>query len=254
MNQSAPRWRATCRGGLLFAAIVMAAPGLKAQATGDGFLFRRPGGSLRIWTGYDRAFADSPIFRFVTDTFTLSKSSFGAFAVGADIGFTVGRRVELVFTSGWSGSRAASEYRHWMAADSSPIRQTTSLERVPIALSLKWYPSGYGESIGHFAWLPAGWAPFVGAGGGLMWYRFQQYGDFVNTADSTIVTDAIASEAWTGELHAFAGMDVALGPRYLLTGRVQYTWAESHLGADFIGPNSLDLSGVSVTVGAGVRF
>jgi len=254
MSQTAPRWRAFRGGGLLLAALVMAVPAAQAQATGDGFLFRRPGGSFRIWTGYDRAFADSPIFKFATDTFTLSKSSFGAYAIGIDLGFRVAPRMELVLSGGWAGSKAGSEYRHWMAADSSPIRQTTSLERVPLTLSLKWYLTSPGESFGHFAWAPAGVAPFVGGGGGVMWYRFQQYGDFVNTADSTIVNDALSSEDWTQTLHAFAGVDVALGPRYLLTGKVQYTWAQSHLGSDFVGPDAVDLSGVSVTVGAGVRF
>ncbi|HXY68670.1 MAG TPA: hypothetical protein VEH62_04425 [Gemmatimonadales bacterium] len=254
MKRSAPLWRATYGGCLVAAAWLLQVPAARAQATGDGFLFRAPGGSIRLWTGYDRALANSPIFQFVTDTFTLSKSSFGAFAIGADVAVRVAPQAEVVFSAGWAGSKAGSEYRHWIGSDSLPIRQTTSLERVPLTVSLKWYLVSPGQSIGHFAWVPARIAPFVGAGGGLMWYRFQQYGDFINFADSTVVNDALASEAWTGSLHAFAGMDVALGPRYLLTGKAQYTWARSHLGADFVGPNAVDLSGLSVTVGVGVRF
>jgi hypothetical protein len=254
MMHSAPLWRVTRSGGLLLAASLLLAPATRAQATGDGFLFRQPGGSFRIWTGYDRALANSPIFRFVTDTFTLSKSSFGAFAIGGDLAVRVAPRLELLFGAGWAGSKAGSEYRKWMDNTGQPIRQTTSLERVPLSASVKLYLVEPGEAIGHFAWVPARYAPFVGAGGGLMWYRFQQYGDFVNPADSSISNDVFSSDRWTGELHAFAGMDVALGPRYILTGRAQYTWARSTLSPDFIGPNRVDLSGLSVTVGFGVRF
>jgi len=254
MIRSAPRWRATYGGCLVVAASLVVVPGARAQGSGDGFLFRRPGGSIRLWAGYDRALADSPIFRFVTDTFTLTRSSFGAFAIGTDVAVRVAPRAELVLSAGWAGSRAGSEYRHWMGSDGLPINQSTSLERVPLTVNVKWYLTAPGQSIGRFAWVPARLAPFVGAGGGLLWYRFQQYGDFVNYSDSTVVNDAFASEAWTGSLDAFAGMDVALGPRYVLTARAQYTWARSHLGADFIGPNAVDLSGLSLTAGVGVRF
>lgn len=253
MKHSAPPWRMT-RGGMFLMASLFMVPGARAQAAGDGFLFRQPGGSFRIWSGYDRARADSPIFAFVTDTFTLSKSSFGAFAVGGDVAVRMAPRMELLLSVAWAGSRAGSEYRNWTDNNNQPIRQTTSLERVPLTASLKWYLTGPGQAVGHFAWVPAGVAPFVGVGGGLMWYRFQQYGDFINYADSSIANDAFASERWTGTLHAFAGVDIALGPRYLLTGRAQYTWARSALGSDFVGPNSVDLSGLAVTAGVGVRF
>lgn len=253
MKHAAPLWRVTL-GGMFLAASLLLAPGARAQATGDGFLFRQPGGSFRIWTGYDRARANSPIFQFVTDTFTLSKSSFGAFAIGGDVALRVAPRMEVLLSAGWAGSKAGSEYRNWTDNSGQPIQQTTSLERVPLTASLKWYLVTPGEAIGHFAWVPARLAPFVGVGGGLLWYRFQQYGDFINYADSSITNDSFSSDRWTGALHAFAGVDLALGPRYILTGRAQYTWARSELGSDFVGPNSVDLSGLAVTVGVGVRF
>jgi len=278
MTHSAPLWRVTHGGAALLTVSLLLAPGARAQATGDGFLFRRPRGSLSIWTGYDRALANSPIFQFVTDTFTLSKSSFGAFAIGGDLAFTVAPRLELMFSAGWAGSKSSSAYRNWtvvpcgispsstICAGSvgtgpvcggcvrTPIQQTTALERVPLTASLKWYLTAPGEAIGHFAWVPTRYAPFVGVGGGLMWYRFQQYGRFVDYADNTVANDAVSSDQWTGEVHAFAGVDVALGPRYILTGRAQYTWAKSTLGSDFVGPNSVDLSGLSITAGLGFRF
>ena len=254
MMRSTPLGRVTRGGCTLLAASLLLAPAARSQATGDGFLFRWPAGSYRIWTGYDRALANSPIFAFVTDTFTLSKSSFGAYTVGGDLTLRLAPRLELMFSAAWAGSQAGSEYRHWMDNSNQPIRQTTTLDRVPLTMSLKWYLDSPGHSIGHFAWVPATVAPFVGLGGGLMWYRFRQYGDFIDFADSSVASDTFESDRWTGTLQAFAGLDVALGPRYILTGRAQYTWARSVLGSDFVGPNSVDLSGLSLTVGVGVRF
>jgi hypothetical protein len=239
---------------MLLAVSLMLAPGLRAQATGDGFMFRQPAGSLRIWTGYDRALANSPIFSFVTDTFTLSKSSFGAFAIGGDLALRVAPRMEVMMTVGWAGSQAGSEYRNWLDNNNQPIRQTMSLERVPLVVSVKWYLDSPGRSIGHFAWLPARITPFVGVGAGLMWYRLHWYGDFIDLADSSVVTDDFNSKRWTGAVNGFVGLDAAVGPRYVLTARMQYTWARSRLSSDFVGPDQVDLSGLSVTAGLGVRF
>ncbi len=240
--------------GAVVAALVVAAPSAYAQATGAGFLFRQPGGSLRMWVGYDRPIADSPIYQFVTDTFTLSKSSFGAFDIGGDLAIRATPRLDVVFGLAYAGSKAGSEYRHWLDNNNQPIVQTTTLERVPLTMSLKWYLAPQGEAIGRFAWVPRSWTPFVGAGGGAMWYRFQQYGDFIDFTDSAVVNDAFDSHAWTWTAHAFAGVDVAVGSRWIFTGQARYTWAASHLGSDFVGPNQIDLSGFSVTAGLGVRF
>lgn len=243
-----------CVMGAVAVALLAAAPAARAQATGQGFLFRQPEGSLRMWVGYDRPMADSPIFQFVTDTFTLSKNSFGAFDIGGDLSFSIAPQADLLFSLAYAGSKAGSEYRHWLDNNNQPIVQTTTLERVPLTMSLKWYLVPPGDAVGRFAWVPRSVAPFVGVGGGAMWYRFQQYGDFINFADSAVVNDAFDSHAWTWTGHAFAGADFAVGSRWIFTAQARYTWAQSHLGSDFVGPNQIDLSGFSVTAGLGVRF
>jgi outer membrane protein W len=242
-------------GTVLVAALVSAAPvAAQRPAAGDGFLFKQPGASARLWLGYARPIANSAIFSFVTDTFTLSKNSFGAFAIGGELDIRGSPRMEVVLGMSYAGSKAQSEYRHWLDNLNLPIRQTTTLERVPLTLSVKWYLRPPGEWAGHFAWVPRKLAPFVGVGGGAMWYRFQQYGDFIDFTDSAVVNDSFDSHDWSFTAHAFAGVDYAVGPRWLLTGQVRYTWARSHLGSDYVGPNRIDLSGLSVTAGLGLRF
>ena len=61
------------------------------------------------------------------------------------------------------------------------------------------------------------------------------------------------SSGWTVAAHAFAGVDISLGPRFFLTGEGRYTWARAPLGRDFSGFGRLDLSGLSVTAGVGIR-
>ena len=246
--------RGRVAAGMIAAAALASAPALRAQGSGDGFLFRDPAGSVRIWVGRDQPIAASPIFQFITDTFTLSKSSFGAVAFGGELDVRGSATMQVVLGIAYAASTAQSEYRHWLDNNNLPIRQTTVLRRVPLTVSVKWYLSPPGESVGHFAWVPRKIAPFLGAGGGAMWYRFEQHGDFINFSDNAVFNDRFASHGWTFSAHGFAGADYAMGTQWLLTGQVRYTWAASRLGSDYVGSNRIDLSGVTVTAGVGVRF
>lgn len=240
-------------GIALAAALAFPSPAL-AQHQGDGFLFRQPWGSFAFRMGVSRPNASGDPYADFTDQLTLSKASFAAVSLAGDLAVTVGDRADLVFSLGWDGSNAPSEMRHWLDPNDQPIRQTTALQRVPLSASLKYYVIPRGRSVGQFAWVPLGYSPYVGAGVGLMYYRLHQWGNFVNYADSMIFEADIQSSGWTGMAHAFAGVDVPLGPRFVLSGEARYTWAKASLGSDFEGFDRIDLSGFSVTAGVAVRF
>jgi hypothetical protein len=242
-------------GVLIAAALLGAAPAL-AQSTGDGFLFRTPKGSFSLRAGYDRAFASGDIFSFVTNELTVQRSDFGALTVAGDLAATIDPRTDLVFGIAWSGSRTGSEYRHWLDNNNLPINQTTALERVPLTASIRRYLGPRGRAVGSFAWVPTQVSPYVGAGLGAMWSRFRQYGDFIDfaTDSNSVFTDDFRSESWTLTAHAFAGVEMALGPRTFLITEARYTWARTSLGSDFSGFGRMDLSGLAVTVGFGFRM
>jgi len=240
--------------GILLAVALLGATPVFAQSTGDGFLFRTPRSSLSVRAGYDRAFAGGDLFSFVTDSLTLRRSDFGGVSLAADLAATVSPQLDIVVSVGWSGSRRDSEYRNWLDNNDLPITQTTVLERAPVTASVKWYARPRGIAVGSFAWVPARTAPFVGAGVGAMWSRFHQVGDFVDFADSSVFSDDFGSKSWTFTAHAFAGIEMNLGPRIFVTSEARYTWARAALGSDFSGFGRMDLSGLSVTAGFGMRM
>jgi hypothetical protein len=244
---------------ILLAAALLGAAGATpalAQSTGDGFMFRTPRSSLSVRAGYDRAFAGGDLFSFVTSEMTLQRSDFGGATIAADLAGTIGPQLDIVFGVAWSGSRRGSEYRHWWDQDSLPITQTTSLERAPFTASVKWYARPRGRTVGSFAWVPARSTPYVGAGVGAMWSRFHQVGDFIdtNTVNKDIFRDDLSSKSWTFTAHAFAGLEMNVGPRTFVTTEARYTWAKAALGSDFSGFGRIDLSGLSVTAGFGFRM
>jgi len=225
-----------------------------AQRAGNGFLFRVPDGTLGVHAGFDRALAGGDIFSFVTDQLTLTRADFSSATLGGNLAIRVTPVMDVAFDVAYAAAERRSEFRDWVDQNDLAIEQTTSFRRVPVTVSVKRYLTPRGRSIGRFAWVPARRATYVGIGAGMMWYRFRQVGDFVDFQTLNVFPDEFQSSAWTPVVHALAGVDVALGRYFVLTGEGRYTWAKGPMGRDYIGFNRIDLSGLSLTAGLSVRL
>jgi hypothetical protein len=87
-----------------------------------------------------------------------------------------------------------------------------------------------------------------------MWYRFEQFGDFVDFDDLGIFSDVFTSEGWAPTFNVFGGVEIKLRSRLYLGLEARYTWAESNLSGDFLGFDAIDLDGFSTTAGINVLF
>jgi len=237
---------------LLAATAAVTRPSL-AQHAGDGFLFHAPGGSWGLYGGFNRASAGSDLFAFVTKQLTLDRGDFSSATFGSNLAVRLSPSNDIVFDVGYASVSHRSEFRKWIDQNNLPIEQTTSLLRVPITLSVKHYLTARGRSISRFAWIPAARALYVGAGAGMMRYKFHQTGDFVDFQTLNVFPDEFQSTAWTPVLQALAGIDVSLTQSLVLTGEARYTWAKGPPGTDYVGFNRIDLSGVALTTGLSIR-
>jgi opacity protein-like surface antigen len=225
-----------------------------AQGMGRGFFFQEPTTTWSVRAGYGLANANSDIFSFTSDQLTLNKGDFRGLNIGSDLSFRISSRFALGLGIWYEGRNTPSEYRNFVDQDDLPIEQTTKFQRMPITADLRYYLAPRGRSIGHFAWIPAKVAPYVGAGGGAMWYSFRQDGDFIDQPSMDVFHDTFKSSGWAPEAHALAGVDVSLTPRLMLTGEGRYTYAKANMDEDFQGFDKIDLSGFAITAGLAVRF
>ena len=224
-----------------------------AQASGQGFLFKQPTVQLAVHAGYTLARAGGPVLDFARNELTLNKRDFDASSWGLELAVRAQERLDIAFDVRFSRSEAGSEMRDWVDQDNLPIQQTTTFVRVPVTVSTKFYLSDRGRAISQFVWIPERWAPFVGAGGGLLWYRFQQKGDFVDIVTLDVVNFTLESSGGTPTGHVFAGVDISLSPRFLWTLEGRYAFGGATTGSAFNFEN-LDLSGFQATIGLAVRF
>jgi hypothetical protein len=249
----AARNRGASRACVLVAALCLASP-VHAQSGGDGFLFKQPSGTVTFRIGFDHATAGSDLFTFTTDRLTVDRGDFSAPTIGGDVSIRLSGRSDVMISVAHSQSRTSSEFRGFVDNNRLPIEQTTEFQRVPLTGSIRAYVIQPGRSIGHFAWVPARFSPYVGAGGGLMWYRFAQAGDFIDFNTLRVFPDSFESSGWTPTVHGFAGVDISLHPRFALTTEARYEWGKATLSSDFAGFDRLDLSGFTLTTGISVRY
>jgi len=240
----------------LAAALALAAAGQTAGAqSGKGFLFKRPIGSFSLRGGYALANAGSDVFSETTRLLTLDKRDFSAVTWGGDVSFAASPRTDLVFDAGFSSTSKPSEYRGFTDNNDNPIQQSTKYRRVPVGVGLKYYLADRGRSVGQFAYIPSKVAPYVGVGGGAMYYRFQQNGDFIDFQTNIVRPLTLESSGWTPMAQGTGGMDYTIGPWLALTGEGRYQWARARLDPQvFEGFQKIDLSGFTGTVGFKVRF
>jgi hypothetical protein len=229
-----------------------------AQERPHDFLFRTPRASLSLRFGYAVPNVSGDVFDFTLDSLTTSRSDFNSVTVGGELAFRLTPRTDLALNVGYSRSQAPSEYVNWVDNNDLPIQQSTEFRRIPVTAGLKYYFRDRGRALGRFAWVPAPWAPYVGAGAGWVWYRFEQSGDFVDFTSFDVYPDTYRSEGKAPTLHVFGGADWTLSPTFVLTAEARYAWAKADMGQDFVNPGGpavkIGLSGLQATAGISVRF
>jgi len=234
---------------------VLASPAYaNAQSGGDGFLFRTPNLALIGRVGYALPTAASDIFSFTTEQLTVDKADFNAPYFGGQVAVRATRRVDVIVDGGWTGGTVESEFRDWVGNDDLPIVQTTDFSRWYLTGGAKAYLNDRGRTLGRFVWVPNRWAPYVSGGVGLVWYRFEQVGEFVDFETLEIFNDQFRSSANTLTVHGSVGLDISMGSRTFLNTEARYGWGSAGVRSDFVGFGDIDLSGFQATLGIGVRL
>lgn len=233
---------------------LLALPAAAAPLSAQDFLFRDPRVTLGVRFGYAVPTASSDIFDDTRDLLTVERSDFNSAVWATQLAVRVTPRVDVALDVGFMRASTHSEFRHWVDTDDRPIEQVTEFDRTPVTLGAKMYFRDRGRSIGRFAWIPERWAPYVGAGAGYTWYRFEQDGDFVDFETLDIFPDRFVSEGKAATVYGAIGAEFSLGRSLLLTADGRYTWARGEMGSDFIDFDRMDLSGFQASAGLSIRF
>lgn len=226
---------------------------------GDGYLFGRPVATFSLRGGVGRPNATGSIFDFASRRLTLSPNDYIGVAYGADVGVPITQRFELQLGVLTSGRRVGSEDRVYVEEVNGrdvPIEQSTKLVRTAISGGLRYNLRPAGRSISRLAWVPSAFTPYVAAGGGALWYRYRQAGDFVDYQSSNldIFTSRFTTDGWTRLAYVAGGATWSLSQVLGLTTELRYDHASAPVRGDFDGFSRVSLSGLGLTAGLTIRM
>ena len=238
-------WPAAAQGGRPLARIGQELPE-------SDFLFKRPRGLISIRGAWLMPSENSDLFDFVQDQLTIDSGDFSSPSFAMDLGYSVTSRLDIVGGFDVAKQSVNSEYRDFVDNNLLPIEQQSTLRQNSFTGSVRFALMPRGRSVGRYAWIPTRVQPYVGAGGGMVFWEFKQVGDFVDFEDSEVFTDVFESSGASLCGHLLGGVDVQLYKQLFLTTEGRYVWASGELSNEFVGFEPLDLSGLRIS--AGINF
>ena len=201
-------------------------------------------GGLDLRAGAFFPRADSNLFADDSELYTVEKNDWRGFSGGAEYSFNLGPQVELGFSVDGYGRTIDTEYRDFTRSGDRPINQTLKLTTAPVGVTLRFVPGG-----SHRA------TPYVGVGADLVYYEYEEFGDFIDfdDPDLAIIADDFIDSGTAGGFHAVAGLRIPINHDFSITAEGRYLWAKKNMGEDFRG-NKIDLGGPSAFVGVHISF
>jgi hypothetical protein len=165
---------------------------------------------------------------------------------GAEYSFNLARPLELGISVDGYGRTIPTSYRDSVRDDGSEISQTLKLTVIPVGLSLRLLPLDRYAAV----------QPYLTVGGDLFYYRYEEFGDFIDFFDDSrpISLDSFKSDGAIFGGHAAVGLRVPVGHDFAITGEVRYQFAPRRQMGDDFSLNEIDLSGTSATIGIRLRF
>lgn len=231
---------------------------IKAQESPDeakaDFLFQKPGKYLGLRIGAFFPDTDSGIFDMITDELTLEKGNFDTWDFGVDLGFNIYNRIELVFSLDTSEQNKNSEFRDYVDNQGLPITQSTKFSQTPITAGIKYLLVPRGRQVGQYSWLPARIVPYLSGGVGILHYKFEQAGDFVDYSTNEIFHAVLKSSGNVPIIYLGCGVEYNIVKSLYLTADLKYSWADDDLSQDFTGFDPIDLGGIRLTTGIQWHF
>lgn len=139
-----------------------------------------------------------------------------------------------------------SVYADFTNADKSEIRQDLKLRVVPFTATVRYLPLGHHDAF----------VPYIGAGVGILNYRYAETGTFIDFSDpkrTTFGGNFVATGSATGPV-ILGGVRVPVG-RTDLGGEIRYQAGKGNLPGDqgFAG-SKIDLGGFNYLFTVNVRF
>jgi hypothetical protein len=195
--------------------------------------------------------AEYTLFQDDCELYFVQQSDFDGVYGGIEFNQVLTNYVEIGVSYDYYSRTTDTSYRDYTRPDGGEIQQSLRLRVAPLGLTVRLMPTGKKAKV----------APYIGGGIDALFYKYEEYGDFIDfyDPDLAITSDHFVTESTAFGYHALGGLRVYLNRDFALTGEGRYQWGKDDMRDDFA-PNApglenrIDLSGWTFTVGLHVRF
>jgi len=238
-------WRHAMVGLGLMAGVLAAAPAVQAQDQSFGVTLgyfalrgddgRVDGDVLNANRCIDVTFACEPLFFEVSD--------FNGATIGAEWLIGITEFLEAGASIGFQQRTVPSIYDLVTFPDSSEIEQDLKLRIVPMTATVRFVPTGRTSGV----------QPYIGAGIGLLAWRYSETGDFVDVFTDEIFAASYSDSGTEVVPVILGGVRAPVGDAFLAGGELRWQRGDAPLHEDFVG-DRIDLGGLTFQAVFHFRF
>lgn len=206
--------------------------------------------SFQVRMGWFFLDGDGDFWADNENVFTLDASDFDGFLFGVTYSHGFNRFLELDVNADFTDETVTSEYRNFVDGSGFPILHTSTLQTWPLTAGVRLLPFGRAK--------PGTSKPvlFVGAGAGVNFWSYEEFGDFIDFADpaNPIILGDFREHGEAFVAYCVFGLELPVTPAFNLGIEARYFSSDDQLQRDFAGLGTLDMSGWATSVSANWRF
>lgn len=170
-------------------------------------------------------------------------NGFKSATIGGEWLIPVGSMFEFGAGLSFSRKTVPSIYADYIDGDGTEVENNLRIRQVPLAFTGRWLPLGQSSPV----------QPYVGAGVGVILWKYEEFGEFIDFANgSQVFTDNFPSSGTTTAPIILGGVRFATD-RYAVGGELRYQKAKGDLDPGFAG-TKIDLGGWTYQATFGARF
>jgi outer membrane protein W len=177
------------------------------------------------------------------DFLSFDVKDFASATFGVEWLVALNDRVEAGLGLGFSRKTVPTVYADFINEDGSEIEQDLKLRMVPFTATVRFLPLGRNASV----------QPYIGAGVGVISWRYSETGDFIDFNDDSIFRDSFVGSGSNAGPVILGGVRFPVGAADV-GGELRYQSAKGELSGDEFFGTRIDLGGFSYTLNVNFRF
>lgn len=203
------------------------------------------GNSIVVKVGLFSPSQNSDLWEQNRYDFVFDKPDMLDLSISAEYEHHMGKFFSLSFEVGHYEKEVYTEYRDWVDEFGGAIYQNISLEISSLEAGFKFYPMGHRNLFN----------PYIGAGAGVYYWHYIQWGDFVDEEQEVIFENENAqTSTYTPGLNIRGGFIYRFTRSLGVSLEAKYLYLKGELSSFFEGFEKFDLSGVTFNLGISFYF